>query len=52
MNKQYKNNKNSSKKLGGFIVDDKKSEHNSFRDTVIEMLNEYKIGLDEFKVIY
>lgn len=52
LNKQYKNNKNSNKKLENFIVDDKKSEQNSFRDTVIEMLNEYKIGLDEFKVIY
>ena len=52
LNKQYKNNKNSNKKLGYFIIDDKKSEQNSFRDTVIEMLNEYKIGLDEFKVIY
>ena len=51
LNRQYKNNKNSNKKLGYFIIDDKKSEQNSFRDTAIEMLNEYKIGLDEFIII-
>ncbi|MBE6072241.1 MAG: hypothetical protein E7208_09815 [Clostridium butyricum] len=51
LNKQYKENKNSKKKIEKFIVDDKKSHQNSFRDTVIEMLNEYKIDLNEFMVI-
>lgn len=51
LNKQYKENKNSKKEVGKFIVDDKKSHQNSFRDTVIEMLNEYKINLNEFVVI-
>lgn len=30
---------------------EKKSPQNSFRDTVIDMLTEYKINFDEFKVI-
>jgi len=51
LTKQYKENKNSIKKLEHFNVIDKKSTQNSFRDTVIEMLNEYKISLNQFKVI-
>lgn len=51
LTKKYKENKHKN-----IVVEEikpilKKSTQNSFRDTVIEMLNEYKISLNEFKVI-
>ncbi|WP_238919092.1 hypothetical protein [Clostridium sp. YIM B02555] len=49
--KQYKNNKYSTNAVKEIKPVQKKSNQNSFRDTVIEMLTEYKINLDEFKVI-
>ncbi|MDO5518209.1 MAG: hypothetical protein Q4F66_11685 [Clostridium sp.] len=51
LNKKYKNNKNSKKVVGSFDIVNAKSSQNEFRDTAIEMLNEYKISLDQFKVI-
>lgn len=51
LTKQYKNNKLSNKSVSNIKAIEKKSNQNSFRDTVIEMLTEYKINLDEFKII-
>ncbi|WP_297417264.1 hypothetical protein [Clostridium sp.] len=51
LNRQYKQNKNSNKVVKEIRPVEKKSTQNSFRDTVIEMLAEYKINLDEFKII-
>lgn len=51
LTKQYKKNKNSNIVVKEIKPIQKKSTQNSFRDTVIEMLNEYKINLDEFKII-
>ena len=51
LTKQYKENKNSNKKIKEIKPIEKKSAQNSFRDTVIEMLTEYKISLDDFKII-
>jgi hypothetical protein len=51
LTKQYRKNKNSNKTIKEIKPIGKKSNQNSFRDTVIEMLIEYKINLDEFKVI-
>lgn len=51
LTKKYKNNRNSNKVVGTFDIIDAKSSQNEFRDTAIEMLNEYKISLDQFKVI-
>jgi hypothetical protein len=51
LTKQYRENKNSNKSVQEIKAIEKKSSQNSFRDTVIEMLNEYKISLDEFKII-
>lgn len=51
LTKQYKKNKNSNKVVKEIKAIEKKSTQNSFRDTVIEMLTEYKISLDEFKII-
>lgn len=51
LTKQYRKNKNSNKIIKDIKPIDKKSTQNSFRDTVIEMLAEYKISLDEFKII-
>ncbi|MBE6062703.1 MAG: hypothetical protein E7207_03895 [Clostridium butyricum] len=51
LTKKYKNNKNSNKVVASFEVVDIKSIQNEFRDTAIEMLNEYKISLDQFKII-
>ena len=51
LTKKYKKNKNSNKVVGTFDIADVKSSQNEFRDTAIEMLNEYKISLDQFKVI-
>ena len=51
LTKQYKKNKNSNKTIKEIKPIEKKSIQNSFRDTVIEMLIEYKISLDDFKII-
>jgi len=51
LTKKYKKNKYSNKAVREFKPIGKKSTQNSFRDTVIEMLTEYKINLDDFKVI-
>ena len=51
LTKQYRENKNSNKKTKEIKPIEKKSTQNSFRDTVIEMLTEYKIDLDDFKII-
>ena len=51
LTKQYRSNKNSNKIVKNIRPLEKKSPQNSFRDTVIEMLTEYKINLDEFKII-
>lgn len=51
LTKRYKENRYSNILVKEFQPILKKSTQNSFRDTVIEMLNEYKINLDEFKVI-
>lgn len=51
LTKKYKKNRNSNKVVGTFDIIDAKSSQNEFRDTAIEMLNEYKISLDQFKVI-
>ena len=51
LTKQYKENKNSNKDIKEIKLIGKKSTQNSFRDTVIEMLTEYKISLDDFKII-
>lgn len=51
LTKQYKKNKNSNMVVKEIKPIEKKSIQNSFRDTVIEMLTEYKINLDEFKII-
>ena len=48
LTKQYKENKNSNKVIKEIKSIQKKSTQNSFRDTVIEMLIEYKISLDDF----
>ena len=51
LTKQYRKNKNSNKIIKEIKPIEKKSTQNSFRDTVIEMLIEYKISLDDFKII-
>lgn len=51
LTKQYRENKNSNKIIKKIKPIEKKSTQNSFRDTVIEMLTEYKISLDDFKII-
>lgn len=51
LTKQYKENKNSNNEIKEIKPIEKKSIQNSFRDTVIEMLTEYKISLDDFKII-
>jgi len=51
LTKQYRENKNSNKIVEEIKSIEKKSIQNSFRDTVIEMLTEYKISLDDFKII-
>lgn len=51
LTKNYKKNKDSDIKIKDIKPIQKKSTQNSFRDTVIEMLAEYKINLDEFAVI-
>lgn len=51
LTKQYKKNKYSNKIVKTINPIPKKSTQNSFRDTVIEMLVEYKVSLDDFKII-
>lgn len=51
LTKQYKQNRHSTITVKPVKVVDKKSPQNEFRDTVIEMLNEYKINLRDFKII-
>lgn len=51
LTKQYRKNKYSNIEVKEIKPIEKKSTQNSFRDTVIEMLNEYKISLNEFKII-
>lgn len=51
LTKQYKENRHSNIKVKPIKVVEKKSPQNEFRDTVIEMLNEYKINLRDFKII-
>ncbi|WP_026885523.1 hypothetical protein [Clostridium beijerinckii] len=51
LTKKYKKNKNINKVMKEIKPVEKKSPQNSFRDTVIDMLTEYKINFDEFKVI-
>ena len=51
LTKQYRENKNSNNIIKKIKPIEKKSTQNSFRDTAIEMLIEYKISLDDFKII-
>lgn len=51
LTKQYKGNRNSNITVKPVKIVEKKSPQNEFRDTVIEMLNEYKINLRDFKII-
>jgi hypothetical protein len=51
LTRQYRENKNSNNIIKKIIPIEKKSAQNSFRDTVIEMLTEYKISLNDFKII-
>ncbi|SFC27881.1 hypothetical protein [Clostridium uliginosum] len=52
LTKKYKKNKNSDKVVNTDIkILEKKSNENTLRNTVIEMLNEYKISLNDFKLI-
>lgn len=51
LTKQYKQNRHSNIIVKPVKVVEKKSQQNEFRDTVIEMLNEYKINLRDFKII-
>ena len=51
LTKQYRKNKNSNKIIKEIKSIEKKSIQNSFRDTAIEMLTEYKISLNDFKII-
>ena len=51
LTKQYRENKKSNKIIKEIKSIEKKSIQNSFRDTVIEMLTEYKISLNDFKII-
>lgn len=51
LTKKYRQNKYINKVINEIKPVEKKSTQNSFRDTVIEMLTEYKINLDEFKII-
>jgi len=51
LTKQYRENKNSNKVIKEIKSIQKKSTQNSFRDTVIEMLIEYKISPEDFKII-
>lgn len=51
LTKQYKSNRNSNIIVKPVKIVEKKSPQNEFRDTVIEMLKEYKINLKDFKII-
>ncbi|MGL5086745.1 MAG: hypothetical protein ACRC68_13660, partial [Clostridium sp.] len=52
LNTNYKNNKNSNLPLtehNSIII--KKSRENELRDTIIEFLDEYRINLENFKLL-
>ena len=51
LTKQYRKNKYSNKIVEEIKPIEKKSTQNSFMDTVIEMLIEYRISLNDFKII-
>ena len=51
LTKKYRENKYSNTVTKEIKSVGKKSTQNSLRDTAIEMLNEYKINLDEFKIV-
>ena len=51
LTKKYKGNRNSNIIVKPIKIVEKKSPQNEFRDTVIEMLKEYKINLSDFKII-
>lgn len=51
LTKKYRENKHTNKTVKEFKVVDAKSTQNEFRNTAIEMLNEYKIDLDKLEVI-
>ncbi|NFH68979.1 viral A-type inclusion protein [Clostridium botulinum] len=51
LNKKYKENKKLKPIHNDIKIENKKSNENILRNTVIEMLNEYRINLEEFKVI-
>lgn len=51
LTKQYKESKNSDKIIKEIKPLGRKSTQNSFRDTIIDMLSEYKINFDEFKIV-
>ena len=51
LNKKYKENKKFKPIQNDVKIDDKKSNENTLRDTVIDMLNEYRISLKDFKII-
>ncbi|MBW6408661.1 viral A-type inclusion protein [Clostridium weizhouense] len=51
LTKKYKESKHSNKTVNKDIkISEKKSNENTFRNTVIEMLNEYKINLNDFRL--
>lgn len=51
LTKKYKESKHSNKTVNKDIkISEKKSNENTFRNTVIEMLNEYKISLNDFRL--
>lgn len=50
--KKYRDSKNSDKIVNSNVeIFERKSTQNAFRDSVVDMLNEYKINLNDFKVI-
>ncbi|NFI04539.1 viral A-type inclusion protein [Clostridium botulinum] len=51
LNKKYKENKKLKPIHNDIKIANKKSNENILRNTVIDMLNEYRINLEEFKVI-
>lgn len=51
LNKKYKENKKNKPIQCDVKINNRKSNENTLRDTVIEMLNEYKVDIKDFKVI-
>ncbi|NFG63478.1 MULTISPECIES: viral A-type inclusion protein [unclassified Clostridium] len=51
LNKKYKENKKLKPIQNDIKIANKKSNENTLRNTVIEMLNEYRINLEDFKII-